>query len=150
MFLRTAMTSGSTASRITLGMRTRTRTRTLKIWLYNLLTTKTQSTWKCTREQREWHLRRRRRFSCVFANMLMGKCWLILLGKGVFKFKLEKANKGEHFDGLELITKLLTPETSSSHNKPTAPLIEELDAKGLNTPDTAWKSLLRWRWKHSI
>ena len=48
----------------------------------------------------------------------------------MFKFKLEKANKGEHFDGLELITKLLTPVSGDSKQpQQTVPLIEELDIK---------------------
>lgn len=48
----------------------------------------------------------------------------------MFKFKLEKANKGEHFDGLELITKLLTPVSGDSkQQQQTVPLIEELDIK---------------------
>ena len=44
----------------------------------------------------------------------------------MFKFKYEKANKGEHFEGLDLITKLLTPHDQSKTNK-TRPLIEELE-----------------------
>ena len=44
----------------------------------------------------------------------------------MFKFKYEKETKGEQVDGLDLITKLLTPHSAKSK---TGVLIEELDDK---------------------
>lgn len=49
-----------------------------------------------------------------------------------FKFKYEKETKGQKFDGLDLITKLLTPCTKPSdkletEKKATGPLIEEIN-----------------------
>ena len=46
----------------------------------------------------------------------------------MFKFKFLKAIKGEHFDGLDLLTKLLTPNTAVKEN-PTRPLIEEISSE---------------------
>jgi hypothetical protein len=43
-----------------------------------------------------------------------------------FKFKYAKANKGEQFVGLDLITKLLTPANIASSATKNTPLIEEL------------------------
>ncbi len=48
--------------------------------------------------------------------------------KEYFKFKYAKANKGEQFEGLDLITKLLTPaNVVPNAAAKTGPLIEELD-----------------------
>jgi hypothetical protein len=47
---------------------------------------------------------------------------------GMFKFKFEKQTKGENFDGLDLLTKLLTPNNSNS-SKTTAPLIQEISTE---------------------
>jgi len=46
--------------------------------------------------------------------------------EGVFKLKFQKETKGQHFEGLDLITKLLTPAETKKKN-PIGPLIEELD-----------------------
>jgi hypothetical protein len=43
----------------------------------------------------------------------------------MFKFKFEKLNKGENFDGLDLLTKLLTHKTTNS----TASLIQEISSE---------------------
>lgn len=53
-------------------------------------------------------------------------CLFLVFIKGQFKFKYEKANKGENFDGLDLLTKLLTAPT----NKKTSLLIEEISNEG--------------------
>jgi hypothetical protein len=50
---------------------------------------------------------------------------------GLFKFKLQKVNRGEHFDGLELLTKLLTPAGQGNNPPANKPLIEELDKAGI-------------------
>ncbi|CAF0856442.1 unnamed protein product [Brachionus calyciflorus] len=50
-----------------------------------------------------------------------------------FKFKFQKENKGEKFEGLDLLTKLLTPNINKT--KKSGPLIEELNAEGDNKED---------------
>ena len=50
----------------------------------------------------------------------------------MFKFKFQKENKGENFQGLDLLTKLLTPKAKE---KTTGPLIEELNANEENGSD---------------
>jgi hypothetical protein len=50
-----------------------------------------------------------------------------LLLKEFFKFKYAKANRSEHFEGLDLITKLLTPANVNTASASSGPLIEELD-----------------------
>ncbi len=48
----------------------------------------------------------------------------------MFKFKFEKQNKCENFDGLDLLTKLLTPNSNSSNqSNPSAPLIQEISSE---------------------
>jgi hypothetical protein len=44
----------------------------------------------------------------------------------MFKFKFEKATKGELFTDLDLLTKLLTPATNRD---PSKPIIEEVDGQ---------------------
>lgn len=53
---------------------------------------------------------------------------LTILDLDSFKFKFEKAEKGKRFEGLDLITKMLTPNTAASKGAASRPLIEELDA----------------------
>jgi len=43
----------------------------------------------------------------------------------MFKFKFEKEIKGQNFQGLDLLTKLLTPRSNVSS---AGPLIQELDS----------------------
>ena len=50
---------------------------------------------------------------------------ILFLLLDTFEFKYSKANPGELFEGLDLLTKLLTPLSSTTKTKP---LIEELDS----------------------
>lgn len=58
----------------------------------------------------------------------------------MFKFKLEKAQRGEHFDGLDLVTKLLTPSVDTNKRQ-TTQLIEEIELhQGLDSVNYAISS----------
>ena len=56
------------------------------------------------------------------------------LFQDTFKFTYQKSTPGENFDGLDLLTKLLTPATNGAQKKATVPLIEELSPNDESCP----------------
>lgn len=46
----------------------------------------------------------------------------------MFKFRFQKEVKGQTFEGLDLLTKLLTPISKESGKNPARPLIEEVSS----------------------
>lgn len=53
----------------------------------------------------------------------------------MFKFKFEKATKGEIFKDLDLLTKLLTPALNKDSSKP---LVEEIEAPEQEDSGDEW------------
>lgn len=57
----------------------------------------------------------------------------MIVVEGIFKLKYKKKNSGEHFEGLDLLTKLLTPNCAP--HKLASNLIEEVDGAANDKQD---------------